>query len=125
MVTDVDIIGSYVFLSQPILHQISVFWFNPNSNFPALYNLTQSTIGNWPYLGQGGWQPVAVWGHQKLPNLIYVEMINSIVSIAISFSNPIYVHTFNLTSIYTDSAWSRTISVTPYALVVAEVNSAE
>lgn len=123
MVTDVDIIGSYCFLSQPVLRQVSVYWFNPNEFFPGIYNLTEDTIGNWPYLQNGAWAPVGVWGHQQLPNLIYVELLQSVVSIAISFSNPIYVNTFNLSSIYTDSAWSRTISVTPFTLVIAEVFS--
>lgn len=125
LVTDIDIIGSYCFLSQPILRQVSVYWFNPNEYFPGLYNLTEDTIGNWPGLGNGGWSPVGVWGHQQLPNLIYVELLQSIVSIAISFSNPIYVNTFNLESVYTDSSWSRTISVTPFVLVVAEVFSSQ
>jgi hypothetical protein len=120
-VTDIDIIGSYCFMSQPILRQVSVYWFNPNDYFPPLYNLTEETIGNWPFLGNGAWTPVAVWGHQQLPNLVYVETLQSVVSIAISFSNPIYVQTFNLSSVYTDDSWSRTISVTPFALIIGEI----
>ncbi len=123
LVTDVDIIGSYVFLSQPILKSVGVYWFNPNNYFPNLYNLTESTIGNWAALANGAWEPLAVWGHNQLPNLVYVEMLDSIVSIALSFSNPIYVNKFPLSSVLPNPNFSRTISVTPFALVVAEANN--
>jgi len=121
-VTDVDILGSYLFISQPLLYQVSVYWFNPPQNYPSLYMLNETSTNDWPgFQAEGDWQPIAVWGHSKLPNLIYIEMDDIIVSVAISFSNPIYVNIFNLDSLYTDPNWSRYISVTPFVLVVAEV----
>lgn len=121
-VTDVDVLGSYLFVSQPISHQIRVYWFNPPGNFPPLYILDEAVTNSWPgFTSDGDWMPVAVWGHNKLPNLIYVEMVDCIVSVAITFSNPIFAANIKLNSISNNPHWSRYISVTPFNLIVAEV----
>lgn len=113
-----------MFVTQPITHLLRVYWFNPASFFPLLYTLSESNTNDWPgFTQEGDWMPVAVWGNSKLTNLVWVEMVDRLISIAISFSNPIYASTISLVSKKYNPHWGRFIKVTPFSVMVAEVYS--
>ncbi len=124
-ISDVDILGNYVYVTFPLLHQVVVYEFNVTSKFRELYSIKPSTVETWPGFqgdNRDRWFPVAVHAHLALPNLIYVEQLDCIVIISVNFNDPVYVNVVDLESKYTDSNWDRAVLVTPTNLLIVEAH---
>jgi hypothetical protein len=123
-VTDIDIIGDFVYFTCPLRKLIDIYRILPDGGLATYGVLGVETVDNWGLSeGSSFWKPINLHINVQASDRFFVELEDRLVIIDIADNQAHYVATIMLGGLSQD--WSRMIAVEPDTIMIVEVDKSE